>query len=663
VRPVKRERLLSAAAVLALVALNAFVTLPLFAIDYTSEMGSIEAAFISLARYIVRHFPDFNWFPLWYGGIPFPDSYPPLLHFVVAGAAAGFRVGPGLAYHAVTAAIYALAPATLFWAARRLGASRVAAFGASLAYSLASPACWLVRDLRVNSFGWFGPHRLMALARLGETPHQTALLLLPAAIALLHVALEKRRPFYYAGATLAMAAVALTNWIGAFALAVAVACYLLAAFRDPVSRWLRTAAMGCCAYAVAMPWLPPSTIATIRANAPLVGGKFESNATHRWVVAALTVGMILAAWAMRRWKLPPQVRFAALFLGAMAAIALGFFWFQFSLLPQSNRYHYELDLAFCLAAALAAGSIRISRPAATMAVMLLLSVPIVLHERRIGWGMEKPIDIRTTVEYRESVWLGEHMPGRRVFAPGTIAYWMNAFSETPMLAGGFDNGERNLLLPAVIYQIYFGDQREVALDWLKAFGCDAVIGGGPRSREVYHPYRVPGKFAGLPELWREGDDVIYAVPRPTPSLAHAVRAADLPATTPEAYDTTPLKPYLRALDDPALPPADFRWRGTGAAEIAADLRPEHLLSVQVTWDAGWSARVNGEPRRVWGDKLGQMVVEPRCHGVCRVDLAYDGGAEMRAARWLSGLTLGGGALWVLLAGVTWKRRLGSTRTN
>jgi hypothetical protein len=43
---------------LALFAINAFLTLPLFFIAYTREMGSIEAAFIGLARYIGDHFHD-----------------------------------------------------------------------------------------------------------------------------------------------------------------------------------------------------------------------------------------------------------------------------------------------------------------------------------------------------------------------------------------------------------------------------------------------------------------------------------------------------------------------------------------------------------------------------------------------------------------------------
>src|SRR5690242_13515685 len=131
----RSERAKTAAAAAALFAINALVTPWLFTLSYSRWMGSIEAVFIGLARYIVAHFPDLAWFPLWYGGIPYQDSYPPLLHFLVAGVSAAGRIAPAPAYHAVVATIYCLGPAALFWAAWRLGASRGAAFAAALLYS------------------------------------------------------------------------------------------------------------------------------------------------------------------------------------------------------------------------------------------------------------------------------------------------------------------------------------------------------------------------------------------------------------------------------------------------------------------------------------------------------------------------------------------------
>jgi hypothetical protein len=531
-----------------------------------------------------------------------------------------------------------------------------------------SPTCFLVREVRADSGGCFGPRRLMTLLPYGEGPHLTSMVFLPLAIALLHVALKKRRPLYYVLAGLALAATVLSNWIGAFALALGAGAYLFAGYEGrAVRQWLTAGALACYAYAIALPFVAPSIVATIRANAPLVGGRFEPSPAHLAIAAGFAGGFPALAWAMRRAGLAAPARFGFLFLYATAFITMAAYWGHFLLLPQPQRYHLEMDMAFWMAVALVAAPAYARLPRRTAAivfcVLLLAAAPIWRRQLRNARDMEKPIDIQATAEYRVSRWLGEHMPGRRVFAPGTICFWMNAFSDTAMMNGGFDNGMHNVLLQYIIYQEYFGDKLEVGLGWLKAYGVDAIVGGDAPSREYYHPYAHPDKLHALPVLWRDQTEVIYAVPRGTASLAHAVRASDLVMETPISYELKTARTYLAALEDPSLPPADFRWTGTGAAHITGNFGPEHLLSVQVTFDEGWHASVNGSPRRIWSDKLGQIVVEPRCDGACSVDLVYDGGAEMRLARVASVAALAGGGLWILLGSIRWRKRPDSATTK
>lgn len=653
-----------AAAALALFSVNAWITAWLFHAPFTVQMASIEGAFIGLARYIGAHFGDLGWFPLWYGGIPFPNSYPPLLHVVVAAVAVIGRISAGLAYHAVVAAAYALGPVALYWAARRLGAGRAAAFAGCLLYSLLSPSCWLVSEVRAGAGGWFGPRRLMTLVQNGEGPHIASLLFLALAMGALHLALARRGPLDTVASAMALACVALSNWIGAFALAIAVVCYLLAGWDGAwIPRWLRAAAIGCYAYALALPWVTPSTIRTIRTDAPKLVG-WKSTPSEGALAGVLGVGILLLAWILRRWGVTPRVRFAAMFLWGMAGITLGADWFHIRALPQAERYHLEMDLAFWLTLMLAAGPVaarwkgvswvRVRKFA--WVAMAAVCIPAMAHQRHLARHLEKPIIIASTAEYRISHWLGVHLPGRRVFAPGSVAFWMNAFSDTPMLVGGFDNGIRNQLLWDVNYQIWAGEKLENTVAWLEALGCDAIVGGDAGSGEVFHPYRYPAKLHELPELWRDGAEAIYEVPRGRKSLAHALRPSDLLKQAPPAYDARPLEPFLAALEDRSLPEAEFRWRGAGAASISANLRPEHLLYAQIAWDEGWRASVNGASRRTWPDALGQMVVEPRCDGPCTVEVLWDGGAEMRVARVVSPVALVAGMVWILLGEIVRRNR-------
>ena len=118
-------------------------------------MASIEGAFIGLARYIRDHFPHLTWMPLWYGGIPFPDSYPPLLHVTVAAVSALAHISAGLAYHAVTADVLlarARSPLLGSGTAGRDALGRVRSGSRILAASR-PPSGWFHRSATISAAG------------------------------------------------------------------------------------------------------------------------------------------------------------------------------------------------------------------------------------------------------------------------------------------------------------------------------------------------------------------------------------------------------------------------------------------------------------------------------------------------------------------------------
>ena len=118
-------------------ALNFFICHELFWTEYTDRVISGDAAFISISRYMLDHWRDSsfwgynNWWPIWYNGIPGHDSYPPLLHAIVALLAALERMSPALAHHQFAAIVYALAPVGLFFLAERMSGSMGTAIAAA----------------------------------------------------------------------------------------------------------------------------------------------------------------------------------------------------------------------------------------------------------------------------------------------------------------------------------------------------------------------------------------------------------------------------------------------------------------------------------------------------------------------------------------------------
>jgi hypothetical protein len=625
----------------AILALNIFVCWDLFRIEYLPYMGSADACYISVAHQFRIHPRDLNWFPLWYGGVPFQNTYPPLLPAVTAGVSACGNISPARAYHVLAAAFYCFGPVALFWLALRLSGQLLPSFFTAVLYSILSPSVSLVQTIARETPRFWTARRLWNLVVYGDGPHQAALALLPVALLLLDFALRKTTPLRVLVAALSLAAVALTNWIGALSLALAILALLLA--RADAATAAATIAkilfIALLAYLFVTPWLPPSTIRAIRRNSELVEGSWPVGAKQVLAIALIA----LAAWILRRfllkWAVSPAATFACLWLLTTGAIVVLWDRFGVPVIPQPLRYHLELDVCICLAAGAALAWLfnRLRRPRRLLfiAALSLAATGLLWAHRHQARRLLKPVEIPSTVEYQAASWLREHLPGSRVFAVGSVEYWLNTFSDNPQLGGGFGQGVVNpRILDLRQYLFSTSGNGPESMLWLQAYGARAVFVGGRSGREFFKAFRDPTKFHGvLSELWRSGDDVIYAVPGPA-GLAHVLRPGDVVASPQKGFqDVSPLRGYLAALADPHLPAAELEWHGSDRASIhVGALEPHQLVSVQISYHPGWRAFRNGARQPIRSDGLGFMVIEPACSGDCRVELVYDGGLEMKLAR-------------------------------
>lgn len=619
--------------------------------EYLRDMGSIEAAYIGLSRYLLAHWRDFSWFPLWYAGIPAQNTYPPLLHWFVALVALVRGISTAHAYHWAAALFYCLGPVTLFALTLRLSGSPRGAFIAGALYSTLSPSAWLMPEIGRDT-GLFHPERLTALVRYGEGPHIASLTLLPLAIVFLDLALERRRASYVALAALSFASVALTNWIGAFALALGVLAYLLAK-PLPSKLFARDLALtvfvAIAAYCLACPSIPPSTIAVVEANSKLVAGDYAYTGAEvlRWTPAILLTILILK-FILRRT--PTRIQFAVFFVFLTAVPPLAITWAKVALVPQPERYHLAMELAVALLAGLLLDAAirrlpeRAALPA-TAVLLLALLWPLKSDRAYARDRLIRTIDVQNTSEWRTAQWLNQHWNGGRVLLPGSSAFWLLAFSDTPQLGGGFDQGVTMPVYFKAKYQIDTGEAAgshaaENAILWLKALGVQAVGISGPGSTEVYKDFRNPKEFDGiLQPLWRDRGDVLYRVGTST-SLARVVSPGDLVTRSPATgIDVEPLRAYVTALENPSYPAAPFEWTSLHSARIKTALPPNSVVSVQVSWSPGWHAHWNGRALRVFKDGLGFMYLAPGTVGPTTISMDYDGGTEMIAARWISLVTL------------------------
>ncbi len=640
--------------------LNVYLCRELFFLDYSQNMGSIEAAFISISRYLMENWNDLSWFNLWYGGIPYQNTYPPLLHAIVAAAAWLLRISPAHAHHLVTALFYSFAPVSLYWLAARLMNSNAAGFGVGLLYSLVAPSGFLIENVWGDLGTHLGPRRLQTLMKYGEGPHLTALALLPLAIVALDIAVGRRKPLYYVLAAASMAAVVLSNWLGAFALGLAVIAWLLIC-PARVRTWVTVCAIAILAYLLACPWIPPSTIRAIQFNARAIGGDY-TGVYHLLPLRLLCGAAILALMRLilHRWRAPAGFQFACYYSFLTASITLSAEWARIAIVPQPERYHIEMDIAlvFLVVSGLTfaiSGAVYSISPWIKAGTALLLFCGCYSQVHRIRHAAREwiqPIDILTTPEYHIAKWFDHNAGGSRVMAPGNASYWLNTFTDTPQLGGGFDQGVTNFQDTVAQYIVCSGENAgdrdvEISLLWLRAFGVQFVAVTQPSVA-----FRKPGKFEDvLPIAWREGNDRIYRVPRRTDSPAHVVHFADLVSRAPiHGLDVEQIRRYVAALENPETSKAKLRWTTRHSAEITASMQPDEIVSVQETFHPGWHATVNGSARRMFADRLGLMAIEPKCDGACAIELTYDGGAEMRVAKWLSALSLLAALIYPALRG-------------
>ena len=328
-----------------------------------------------------------------------------------------------------------------------------------------------------------------------------------------------------------------------------------------------------------------------------------------------------------------------------------------------------MDLALLLALVFAGAALlerlpRRARAAAFATVIAALALQTV-HSAIYARGLIRSVDPAQLSEYRVAKWMDEHLPGQRAFISGSGTFWYNVFTDNPQLQGGHDQHTVNTFLPIVTYTIYSGENAgardaDYSIFWLKAFGASAISVPGPESSDYYKKGFVhPFKFEGvLPALWRDRGDVIYQVPLRSPSLAHVIPTAAIPARRPtDGLNIAPVQAYVAALDDPRYPPASFEWQGTSQARIRATVAPGQAISVQITYERGWEAWANGARQPVRGDAIGQMVIDPACQGPCEISLRYTGGIETVITRVLSlGRHAGGRGLCVVREAAGQERR-------
>ena len=644
-----------------LFAVNFAVVRRLFSIEFTVHTSSNEGSFMAISRFLVDRWPDVRWFPFWFNGVPFENTYSPLLQAIDAVVAKAAHCSTALAFHAVIAFFYCLGPVFLFLFAWKASKFLHAAFLSALLYSLYSPSL-LLPAVRDDIGSWHNARRLQTLVHYGEGGHNVVLSLLPLALLCAWLAVTRRNLVWCVTTGVLLGALVLTNAFAAVDLAVGI---VLIACLQPPGRRLRSLALlagiGAAAYLWISPILTPDLVHTIRTDSLLSGG-------YRYTPLVIRTAILVLAGAIALWYLTRRWvnwfdRFALVFAYVFVAVLVLAHFAKIAILPQPERYHLEMEMPLCLAIVFGARHLLVRMRPGVRAVAVTLFVAFlawqVVWYRDYAAGVIRSIDITQTIEYKTAKWIDANLKGQRTMVSGDVGTWFNVFTDNPQLSSGHEPFSPNWMVQIATYTIYTGENAgdrdaDYSMLWLKAYGCHAITVPGPQSREAYRPFRNPRKFEGvLPLLWHDEDDSIYAVPQRSVSLAHVIPAGAVVVRPPiHGLDVPEVTRFVAALEDPALPLADFSWQSGGRAHIAAEVHPGQVVAVQVTYDPGWVAVANGRPAPVTRDGIGLITVHPACDGPCEIELSFDGGTQRKICFALSALVM----LGVAAAGTFGRRR-------
>lgn len=633
--------------------LNASLNFPLFLAGESPYRGSIEAGYASMSRFIAAHPNPWGWNPTQYCGLPTALMYLPLVHYLAALLAC---IVPGVdapyAYRIVTGTFACLVPVSLFFFVRYFTRSPWWALAVALSYTFFSPLYGLIEGIGRDRGVVYLPWRLQLLVKYGEGPHTVGVALLPLALVTIWSAGVSRSFARILIAAVMAAAVALTNWIAALALAlccVAMFLTVLGAGQRTGFRVNRVAGAGVLAWLLASFWLTPTFIHNIAFNWSTDALNYHLRATQNALLAGAVVALVLMRLILLRY-LPGEtylcfVTLACFLFGWIVQIRYSY---GIDTIPESHRYAMEFSLFlfltlfawFRLATRSPNGVTRFCAigPAA---VMLIAGAPQALtyvSQSREKW---KPIPKEQTLEYRLAQWLSNRHPSGRVMASGGTRYRLNMWFDIPQIGGSFESGLSNRIPHHMAYRIRTGigsapgEEGPNAIEMMKALGVEYVIVHGPKSKEHYRDYKHPGEFEGLLErVYREGDDIIYRIP--FTSLAHLVRPDQLPGPFFRRLERE-LDNYVAALDDAATPRLAFEWRDTTSLVIEGPMPAGRLISLQVTHDPGWTATQAGRPIPIDRDQIGFMVLHPEPASSARIEMRRRRSREQRLMALVSAL--------------------------
>ena len=575
---------------------NLLILGPFLLTEYSSQPWNNGYVYMAISRMFRDH--KWTWNRLQYAGAPFHYLYPPMFHVITA--AVPF-VSIGRAFHLVTGFSYAFVPVCLYILAVQLFGSRLLASLAAIAYSIfPSPVYYVLPMWKGLAIPYANaPWGFVAMVGYEEAAHAFAF-----SFTLLAIAAAWRNRWTLTAFLAAI--VFLTNWPAMIGLGLALSAIAVRRGLLPLIGAVGTA------YGLAAFWMTPGYFVSSTLLNRIVIRHTNPGAPWNqttWIVLGCA-GLLVA---ISFWKRIPQALALVLaWVSVLGAVVFTFSLAGNNLVPMPNRYMLEFNAGTILALIGLLNLIpnsqkpqnqvgRTPRSAAGPPARFLLATIILITGTTAAWPFlskawifqPRGVNPQTVLTFQIADWLKQHAGESRVLASGELDSTLALWSDVPQ-AAGTGQDVSNFLMFAAQRQVTFGctpDSANMAALWLQALNVHYFVVHESQSREYFHWFSQPEKFASLHVAWDNGTgDKIYEIPNQQEAVVVDLAALRQLPQLHSTADTQFLEGYVKWAAGKR--PVTINWQGDDRATVDAKLGPGEAILVKDTQDRGWRGQTD-----------------------------------------------------------------------
>ncbi|MEN2974729.1 MAG: hypothetical protein ABDH32_04015 [Candidatus Caldarchaeales archaeon] len=569
---------------------------PLLHGKYTWNTGSIESAYIAQSRMLFENFPIPRWNPLWYGGHPFKLSYSPGFLYIVDLTSILLRVDIPEAYRKITALTLIILPLAIYFFIYSISRSVLAGSLSSIIYlCLPSVHRSLYTYPEIQSY----PDHVTLIGLYGETPHLLGLSLALITVALFYYHIESGEKISLIATVFMIALVNLTNLIASVSLLIFLLSITVLSGWSTFKKFiiLYFLGWGLCLFVYDYEYLYALGI-----YLQLTADKQTLTIPHI-VVIVLVLSSTYALARVLQSKKGMKASSVTLLLATIFLLVVGFNKFAgIELLPQAIRYNPEFDISlYGLATSFLFSSLKRLGRYSIGIITILLGIAIIYYAQGLNsaWNIYRVGDheIEDSIEKKIAVFINDLSGDRfgpRVYVTGSIAFWLNVFTDKPQVRGGFDevSGSLNPMWAHISYFVNNSPNSTLSIKWLEAFNVKYLVVDFPSARLPYKDYRYPEKFENKLNVIREIDHVkVYEISLDDSRPIQLVKKVDHIPILREIHDIQSLERYLELIGDMECGHVlDYKVVSSDLIYVEVKgLTEDCYLIFKVNYDDGWRA--------------------------------------------------------------------------